>query len=260
MDVDDINFSSAGELEPAAAAAATLDFALPSATFLFLQRIGIIPSTNSELNNAYASTYFSKEAHSTVGPKPLVPAADAILLLSTLPPSLLPSDLPYPVTPAPPTPATRRALLDALARLALEPSLTVEVMRRYRPLSVHLWGRWLEMLGLDAAGEWCKDGEEKEGERVAVEKVFRAMVRVLGVYENVFPCVLSLLSSLCWVGQLELILNALAGSSRLFSATPSSLPLPFPLQLRTTPSSQRLSSLSTRSSPPSPSSRPLRTL
>lgn len=43
------------------------------------------------------------------------------------------------------------------------------------------------MLGLDEEGEWRKEGtEEAHGEREAVEKVFRALVRVLPVFEEVF--------------------------------------------------------------------------
>ena len=206
MDVDDVEVTLAEQLLQPTTTTTTLpsplDFQLPAATYLFLQRIGIIPSTNSELKGTNSN---NSENHATLSAKPLIPAADAILLLSTLPSSLLPTDLPYPVTPASPSPVTRRALLSTLARLALEPSLTVEVMRRYRPLSVLLWGRWLEMLGLDATGEWRKDGEEKEGERIAVEKVFRALVRVLGVHENVFACVPSTWSG-CELG-LELTIK-----------------------------------------------------
>jgi midasin len=162
-----------------------LSFNLSAATLLFLQTLGALPSTRPEQD----VTLQMKSAYSTTQWVPLLPLADLQLLLSTLPTSLLPADLPFAVQSARQSAGTRQAVLDTLARLALEPSLTMEIMRRYTPLSVHLWGRWLEMLGFSAEGEWRSDGQEVEGERVAVEKVYRAMVACVAVYDNIFPYV-----------------------------------------------------------------------
>lgn len=192
MDIDSNNpMQDGGELEPPLPATQLhlepkpLSFNLSAATLLFLQRLGALPSAHVEQD----TTVQNKSSYSTTQWTPLIPLADLQLLLSTLPTSLLPADLPFAIAPAPQSASTRQAVLDTLARLALEPSLTMEIMRRYRPLSVHLWGRWLEMLGFSAEGEWRSDGQEVEGERVAVEKVYRAMVACVAVYDNIFPYV-----------------------------------------------------------------------
>ena len=159
------------------------DFNLAHGVLLLLKRTGLVPWSIDESAIPASTSVLNANTHSQTGWLPLLPTADAAFLLSTIPPSLRPATLPFVV---PTTPATRRQLIDTLARLALEPSLTMEVMMRFRPLSPVLWGRWLEMLGLDGEGEW-REGEERGGERAAVEKVLGAMARVLGVFENVFP-------------------------------------------------------------------------
>ncbi|KAK4705526.1 midasin, partial [Phenoliferia sp. Uapishka_3] len=168
-----------------------LNFDIAKATFCLLAHAGIFntsPSIESPAN---------QRSYSSLQWRPLIPTADAITLLAAVPTTLLPlNHLPFAVPPPRPSSQTRRHLLDTIARLALEPPLTLEVMRRFRPLNAHLWGRWLEMLGLDAAGEWRaanEDGSEAEGERQAVGKVFKAMVEVLPVFENVFPFLTTLL-------------------------------------------------------------------
>ncbi|KAI5480555.1 hypothetical protein MNV49_000251, partial [Pseudohyphozyma bogoriensis] len=172
-------------------------FKLDEAVFVLVQRLGLVPSTSPAVATAYDSPAIDYTTNASEQWRPLIPIHDALVLLAAVPAALRPPQL----RPAPalaPSPKTRQDLLDALARLALEPSLTMEIMRRFRPLAVHLWGRWLEMLGLDASGEWSRpegmhvDGE-RQGEREAVEKVYRAMVAVLSVFENVFPFLATLL-------------------------------------------------------------------
>ncbi len=162
------------------------DLNLAHAVLLLLKRTGLVPWSLEEDNIPTSTSVLNPNTHSQTGWLPLLPTADASFLLSTIPPSLRPGSVPFAVPTAPATSPTRRQLIDTLARLALEPSLTMEIMMRFRPLSPVLWGRWLEMLGLDSEGAW-REGDEREGERAAVEKVLGAMVRVLGVFENVFP-------------------------------------------------------------------------
>ncbi|GAA6044164.1 hypothetical protein JCM8097_003730 [Rhodosporidiobolus ruineniae] len=122
------------------------------------------------------------EAHSSQQWLPLIALPDLVVLLSALPQAQLPQNLPFAVTPAAATPAARSQLLDTLARLALEPALTVEVISTFRPLAVALVGRWVELLGLSDEGQW-REGEpgveQAQGEKDAVDKVWRAIVRVL---------------------------------------------------------------------------------
>ena len=170
-----------------------LDFDLARATFLFLQQIGIVSSTTA-VQQAHRSSLLREDHQSTLVRRPLVNINDATLLLSIIPNSLL--DLPF-AAPKPPLPtaATRSRLLDTLARLALEPSLTLPVMRRYRPLAMHFWGKWLEMLGVDVTtGQFRQRNQEEmvtdeqlEQERLGVQKVYRAMISVMSVFENCFP-------------------------------------------------------------------------
>lgn len=161
------------------------DFDLSDGVLLLLKRIGLVPCSVDEVHVPTSTSVLSNKTHTQTGWLPLLPTADAAFLLSTLPPCLRPKT-PFTIATAPATSATRRHLIDTLARLALEPSLTMEIMMRFRPLSPVLWGKWLEMLGLDGEGAW-REGEEREGERAAVDKVLSAMVRVLAVFENVFP-------------------------------------------------------------------------
>ena len=170
-----------------------LAFDLARASFLFLQQIGIISSTPA-VQHAHRSGLLREDHQSTVVRRPLINIADATLLLSIIPNSLL--DLPF-AAPKPPSPsaATRTRVLDTLARLALEPSLILPVMRRFRPLSMHFWGKWLEMLGIDVTtGQFRPRNEDAmitdeqlEQERLGVHKVYRAMISVMSVFENCFP-------------------------------------------------------------------------
>ena len=170
-----------------------LDFDLPRATFLFLQQIGISSSTTT-VQQAHRSSLLREDYQSTLVRRPLVNINDATLLLSIIPNSLLDLHFAAPKPPSP-TAATRTRLLDTLARLALEPSLTLPVMRRYRPFAMHFWGKWLEMLGADVTtGQFRQRSEEEmvtdeqlEQERLGVHKVYRAMISVMSVFENCFP-------------------------------------------------------------------------
>lgn len=170
------------DVTPTIAKVETLaDFNLSHAVLLLLKAIGLIPSTSTTAS----SSALNQHNDSQSGWLPLLPTADAVFLLSTIPAALRPAlNVAVPTSPA--TPATRRQLVETLSRLALEPSLTMEVMMRFRPLTPVLWGRWLEMLGIDGEGAW-REGDAREGEQAAVEKVLAAMVRVLPVFENVFP-------------------------------------------------------------------------
>lgn len=161
--------------------ASALDFDLSRGVVILLKRTGLLsgPTTSSS---------GLSHANSQTGWLPLLPLADAHFLLSCVPAALLTEDLPISsVAPAAASSATRARLLDTLARLALEQSLTIEVMFAFRAVASVLWGRWLEMLGFDAIeGAW-REGDEREGERAAVEKVIAAFVRLLPVFENAFP-------------------------------------------------------------------------
>lgn len=160
-----------------------LDFAVAKPTWLLLVHAGAINSSSP-----LPTSQNSQPAYSTLEWRPLIPSPDLAILLAAVPPKLRPTDLPFAISEPQSSPQARQQLLDTVARLALEPPLTLEVMRRFRPINPHLWGRWLEMLGLDAAGEWrAQDSIEVDGERNAVEKVFTAMVSILPVFENVFP-------------------------------------------------------------------------
>ena len=182
VDEPDVDAEGVVPVGPTTAPCA-LAFDLGKATFSVLQHAGLFNTTESSQLLAHAPAY------STLAWRPLIPTSDALTLLAAVPAALVPvGRVPFAIPPARPTNEARQLLLDTVARLALEQSLTLEVMRRFRPLNAHLWGRWLEMLGLDAAGEWrAHDSIEAEGEREAVEKVLRAMVEVLPVFENVFP-------------------------------------------------------------------------
>jgi hypothetical protein len=168
---------------PPSLAPSTLNCDLAQATYDLLARLGVVSPGADTL----PATAFSRTHHVTVGSLPLISQADAVVLLSALPSSLLPSPCPYPISASPATPAARRLLLDTVARLSLEPSLTMEVMRCFRVLAPHLWGRWLEMLGFEGGAWRGNDTEEVEGERAAVEKVYTACVRLLGVFDNIMP-------------------------------------------------------------------------
>lgn len=123
--------------------------------------------------------------------RPLVPLADLSSLVAVIAPEQRPAELPFHVEANPEAPETRARLLEAVARLALDPALTIEVLVAFRPVATALVGRWIEALGLSDEGKW-RDGEfgveMAAGERVAVTKVYRAVVRALPLLgEQVMP-------------------------------------------------------------------------
>lgn len=165
-----------------------LEFDLRLATFTFLQQIGILPSSEVNLTR---SSYINVDTYTTIQSYALINSEDALTLLSILPFNLWP-ELPFqPSPPSSSTVITRGRVLDTLARLSLEPSLTLPILRRFRPLAPHFFGRWLEMLNVNlTTGEFTpspRQGYTVEQEIKLIEKVMRAMIRVLSVFENVFP-------------------------------------------------------------------------
>ncbi|BGP25033.1 midasin [Rhodotorula toruloides] len=126
--------------------------------------------------------------------KPLISTADLSLLLSVTATVAMPDDslsVPGDVDPASATAVTRTHLLDALARLALNPSLTIEVLTHFRPIAAAIVGKWFELLGLDDEGEW-RNGEAgvemAQGELDAVDKVWKALVRAFPLMgQEAFP-------------------------------------------------------------------------
>lgn len=183
---DDINMQP-GDTSAAAVQQQTgsaLDFNLSVATFCWLTEIGALPSSVQHFHQH--QTLQNKDAHSHMLWLPLIPTTDLKTLAGAVPRQLLPRELADMATTTP----SRMKVLSTIARLSLEPSLTLSVTRRFRPLAPHFWGTWLDMLGF-ADGEWKRDGgddgAEREGERAAVEKVYFALIRVLPAFDNVFP-------------------------------------------------------------------------
>ncbi|BGP02385.1 AAA ATPase midasin [Rhodotorula toruloides] len=125
---------------------------------------------------------------------PLIPAEDLSLLLSVTATVSSPDDslnVPSHVEPAAVTAETRTQLLDTLARLALNPALTVEVLTHFRPVAAAIIGRWFELLGFDDEGKW-RNGEVgvemAQGEMDAVDKVWKALVRAFPLMgQEAFP-------------------------------------------------------------------------
>ncbi|KAK4054525.1 AAA ATPase midasin [Microbotryomycetes sp. JL201] len=127
---------------------------------------------------------------------PLIAMDDVSALLSTLAPSSVPSSVHDQLRPLQPTRDSRRHVLDTIARLALQPSLTLVVASLFKPVSAHLWGRWLDMLGLTSQGEWPASTDSlafNNSDKQAVETVYVAMVKTLPVYDSVFPYLTTLL-------------------------------------------------------------------
>ncbi|GJN90851.1 hypothetical protein Rhopal_003865-T1 [Rhodotorula paludigena] len=161
-----------------AAASSPLECNLAARTLALVQRLGLVQSEHTH-------------AHSVIRPDapasaevfaPLVPLADLSLLLSVIPQHLVPATLPFQVAPALSGASSRTRLVDTLARLALEPALTVEILSHFRPIAPALVGRWFDLLGLADDGSWRQGEagvESAPGERDAIDKVFRAVVRAL---------------------------------------------------------------------------------
>lgn len=188
MEVDEVDITTIDQPTPLIQTNA-LNFDLTTAIYLLFLRIGLFSTTNKELiKESYKSKNINEDTNSKIERIPLIPIIDAKLLLSILPSTLLPKDLNLNIIKSNPNKVTRQSILDTLAKLALEPALTLEISRRFRPLGPHFWGRWLEMLGLTDEGEWkISTNGEAQGERLAIEKVYIAMIKVLPVFENVFP-------------------------------------------------------------------------
>lgn len=184
MEVDPHILSPVSESKQVQTTSNASDFNLSLATFTWLRRVGCISDADSHGSTLQlkddTSSLQDKEAYAHELWLPLISIADFQVMLAAVPAHLRPqSTVAYNVS------TTR--LLDTIARLALEPSLTLQIMKQFRPVSPHLWGRWLDMLGL-GDGEWRQDDStERAGERQAVEKVYLAMIRVLPVFDNVFP-------------------------------------------------------------------------
>lgn len=165
---------------PASLPASSLECDLSHRTAKLLERIAVLPTDTTTANPT--ATVIRPDAHSSEHWVPLIPLPDLVVLLSSIPQAQLPANLPFSVNTATPTPAVRSQLLDTLARLALESALTVEVISLFRPLAVALVGRWVDLLGLSEDGTW-REGEPgvemAQGEKDAVDRVWRAVVRVL---------------------------------------------------------------------------------
>ncbi|BGP48616.1 AAA ATPase midasin [Rhodotorula kratochvilovae] len=153
-----------------------LECNLASRALALLHRLGVTQG----LTPSTTSTIKPDAPAATLAWTPLVPLADLSLLLALVPAEHRPAQLQ--VAPLEPTSESRTRTLDTLARLALEPALTVDVLAHFRPLAVALVGRWFDLLGLADDGRW-RDGqpgqEAARGERDAVEKVWTAVVRAL---------------------------------------------------------------------------------
>jgi midasin len=155
------------------------DFNLALATFTLLEQAGCIPSITTSTNKQSSHSLQDKTAHSHELWLPLISTADFQVLLAAIP-------VQFRSGHSSAQNVTKSQLLDTVARLALEPSLTLHIMRQFKPVSPHLWGRWLEMLGF-TNGEWPEDSSiERTGELEAIEKVYLAMVRILPVFDNIF--------------------------------------------------------------------------
>lgn len=168
-----------------------LECNLAHLTQALLHRLGLTSNTSTPSN----PSAIKPDAPATqLAWTPLVPLADLSSLLSLVPADQRPEQLQQGIAPAQPTSEARIGTLDTLARLALEPALTVDVLGVFRPLAVSLVGRWFDLLGLTDDGRW-RDGqpgqEAAPGERDAVDKVWTALVRALPLLGNeVMPCVL----------------------------------------------------------------------
>ncbi|GAA5967871.1 hypothetical protein JCM11641_005792 [Rhodosporidiobolus odoratus] len=163
--------------------ASPLDSNLATRTARLLQQLAVLPATPQT-----QTSLICKVAYLTRHWIPLIPLPDLVLLLSVLPSNQLPDNLPFAVPTSQLTLATRKQLLDTLARLALEPSLTIPVLSTFRPVAAALVGRWVELLGLSDEGTWRAGEpgvEQALGEKDAVEKVWTALVRSLPLLGNI---------------------------------------------------------------------------
>ncbi|GAA5961125.1 hypothetical protein JCM3765_001235 [Sporobolomyces pararoseus] len=159
-----------------------LDLDLSYSTGLLLQHIGLLQTTQATEQGLLRSDFNSNKLH-----LPLIPQDDLSLLLSALPPSSIPSDLPFHVATATPSSHLRTNFLETLSRLSLSPALTLEILSVYRPIASAIVGKWFEMLGLDDQGNWRAGEagiEQAQGEKEAVEKVWSALVTALPLLQD----------------------------------------------------------------------------
>lgn len=150
-----------------------LDLDLSHSTKIFLERIGFLHSSETATTSLIRDTVDAYQVH-----LPLIPLKDLTLFLSCIDPTHLPSDLPFPISQPTPSSQLRTNLIQTLSRSALSPSLTIEILSIYRPIATLIVGYWFEFLGLNVQGEWRigEPGiEQAQGEREAVEKVWRAV-------------------------------------------------------------------------------------
>ncbi|KPV75029.1 uncharacterized protein RHOBADRAFT_53933 [Rhodotorula graminis WP1] len=169
---------------PPAAHDSALECNLAHRTRAFLHRLGVATTAPAPA----PATLIKHDAPAThLAWTPLVPLSDLSSLAALIThDARAAAPLLEHLAIAHPTPGheseARTRTLDTLARLALEPALTVEVLAHYRPLAVVLVGRWFDLLGLTDTGSW-RDGEPGHeaapGERDAVDKVWSALVRAL---------------------------------------------------------------------------------
>ncbi|GAA5965287.1 hypothetical protein JCM21900_005694 [Sporobolomyces salmonicolor] len=160
-----------------------LQLDLAYSTLRLLERVGLVTSLeDSTSTTAIQQSVFRQDAYSSQAYLPLLPSADLSFLLSVIPAAALPAGLPFAVDSSPTTSQTRHHLLTTLARLALSPPLTVEILTLFRPLALVFVGIWCDLLGIDDEGQWRQGEagvEQAEGEQDAVEKVWTALARAM---------------------------------------------------------------------------------
>lgn len=188
MDTDDPPPAAAAAVESSSPLAAPPPlWDLQHGARFFLQRLRVLEPTQT-----LPTTTLKPDAPPIqLGWKPLVPIDDLSSLIAVIDSQHRPEDLPVLINESLTVERTRRNLLEALARLALDPALTAEVIIAFRPVAVTLVGRWIEALGLGEEGQWRQGQpgvEMAAGERDAVNKVWRAIVRALPILgDQVMP-------------------------------------------------------------------------
>ncbi|GAA5887893.1 hypothetical protein JCM5296_001800, partial [Sporobolomyces johnsonii] len=182
MQVDDPPVASTSTaLLPSSQRGNPLQLDLAHSTLRLLERIALVTPPEGSASTATAQQSV-KDAYSTQAYLPLLPFADLSFLLSVIPTASLPARLPFVVESSPATPQARQRLLTTLARLALSPPLTVEILTLFRPLALVFVGIWCDLLGIDDEGRWRQGEpgvEQAEGEQDAVEKVWTALARAM---------------------------------------------------------------------------------
>ena len=188
MDTDDPPPAAAAAVESSSPLAAPRPlWDLQHGARFFLQRLRVLEPTQTQPTR----TLKPDAPPVQLGWKPLVPIDDLSSLIAVIDFQHRPTGLPVQINESLTVQQTRRNLLEALARLALDPALTAEVIIAFRPIAVALVGRWIEALGLGEEGQWRQGQpgvEMAAGERDAVNKVWRAIVRSLPILgDQVMP-------------------------------------------------------------------------